>query len=222
MNINYKRKPDNEEMMVTYEFMKHNRNLIIGVLVGIALIIIAFNIYNSSYEENKVIAADKLFEINKFYAESNYEAVISKGAEYIDKYSGYDPAGDILVLMARSYIKQNKTDEAIKILESNSRVSKNKTIRFAVNNLLGGLYMDKWMNDKNPSLAEKAGDYYMKAAYEDRELQLDRTLYYAGHSYVQAGKTDKAKKALKPLYDRSRDLEYKLKEQVKYLYEQID
>jgi predicted negative regulator of RcsB-dependent stress response len=222
MNINYKRKPDNEEMMVTYEFLKNNRNLIVGILVGIALVIIGFNFYNSSYEKSKITAADKLFEISKDFGDNKDDDVISKGLEYVDKYSGLDPAGDILILVARSYIRQNRTDEAIKILESNKNVSSNKTFKFAMYNILGGLYMDKWMTDKNPDLAEKAGDHYMKAAFEDRELHLDRTLYYAGNSYIQAGKNDKAKKALKPLYDRYRDLEYKLKEQVKFLYEQID
>lgn len=222
MNINYKRKPDNEEMMVTYEFLKNNKNLIVGILVGIALVIIGFNFYNSSYEKSKITAADKLFEISKAFGDKNDDTVISKGMEYIDKYSGLDPAGDILILVAKSYMRQNKTDEAIKVLESNQSVSSNKTFKFALNNILGGLYMDKWMTEKNPSLAEKAGDHYMKAAYEDRELHLNRTLYYAGNSYIQAGKTDKAKKALKPLYEKSRDLEYKLKEQVKFLYEQID
>jgi tetratricopeptide (TPR) repeat protein len=222
MNIKYKRKPENEEMMVTYDFFKHHRNMIVGVLVGIAVIIIAVNIYNSSSEKNKVLSADKLFEISREFKNVNDAAVIEKGNEYIDKYSGFDSTGDIVIYVAKSYIRQKRTDEAVKLLENNQRVSKNETFKFAVYNLLGGLYMDKWLTEKKPDMADKAGEYYLKASKSDRELHKDRCLYNAGNSFVQAGKVEKAKTALKPLYENSRDLEYKLREQVKYLYESLD
>jgi tetratricopeptide (TPR) repeat protein len=222
MNIQYKRKPENEEMMAAYDFFKSHKYHIMGILATIALIIIGVNLYKSSSEKNKIVSADKLFEIATLYGEMKDSLVISKGNEYIDKYSGYDSTGDIVIYVARSYIRTKKNDEALKMLESNQRITKNETLRFAFYNILGGLYMDKWMAEKKPELAEKAGDYYSKAAKSDRELLKDRALYDAGNSYAQAGKTDKAKSVLKPLYDRSRDLEYKLREQVKYLYESLD
>lgn len=222
MNIKYKRKPENEEMMVTYDFFKHHKNQIIGILVGIAVIIIAVNLYKSSHEKNKQISADKLFEISRAYKSLNDSTVVEKGKDYIDKFSGFDSTGDIVILVARSYIRMNKTDEAVKVLESNQNVSKNETFKFAVYNLLGGLYMDKWLIEKKPELAGKAGDFYLKASKSDRELNKDRCLYNAGNSYAQSGNVEKAKTTLKPLYERSRDLEYKLREQVKYLYESLD
>ncbi|HAQ62366.1 TPA: hypothetical protein DCR49_10290 [Candidatus Delongbacteria bacterium] len=221
MNIKYKRKPENEEMMVTYDFFKHHRNQIIGLLVGIAVIIIAVNLYRSSSEKNRILSADKLFEISREYKNMNDTAVIEKGNEYIDKYSGFDSTGDIVIFVAKSYIRQKRADEAVKLLESNQRTAKNETFKFAVYNLLGGLYMDKWLSEKKPELAEKAGEYYLKASKSDRELHRDRCLYNAGNSFAQAGKVEKAKTTLKPLYENSRDLEYKLREQVKYLYENL-
>jgi len=222
MNIKYKRKPENEEMMVTYDFFKHHKNQIIYFLAGIAIIIIAVNLYRSSNEKNRLVSADKLFEISKAYRSMNDSTVIEKGTEYIDKYSGFDSTGDIVILVARSNIRLNKTDEAVGILEDNQNISRNETFKFAVYNLLGGLYMDKWLKEKKPELAEKAGDFYLKAAKTDRELHKDLTLYNAGNSYAQSGNVEKAKTTLKPLYERSRDLEYKLREQVKYLYESLD
>ncbi len=222
MNIKYKRKPENEEMMAVYEFFKKYRNHIMSALVIIAVTILAVNFYSSNKLKNEKISADKLFEINKAFQNGEDDTVISKGSEYIDKYSGYDSAGDILILIAKSYMKKNDTDGAVSVLEKNISLTSNETFKFSVLNLLGGLYMDKWLAEKNPDLAEKAGDYYMKAATADRELHKDRTLYYAGNCYLQAGKIEKAKKTLKSLYDRSRDLEYKLREQVKYLYENLD
>jgi tetratricopeptide (TPR) repeat protein len=222
MNIKYKRKPENEEMMVTYDFFKHHKNQIIGVLVGIAVIIIAVNLYKSSHEKNKQISADKLFEISRAYKSMNDSIVVEKGKDYIDKFSGFDSTGDIVILVARSYIRMNKTDEAVKVLESNQNVSKNETFKFAVYNLLGGLYMDKWLIEKKSEFAGKAGDFYVKASKSDRELNKDRSLYNAGNSYAQSGNVEKARNTLKPLYERSRDLEYKLREQVKYLYESLD
>ncbi len=222
MNIKYKRKPENEEMMLVYEFIKKYKNHILSFLASVAIIIVIVNFYNSNKESNILLSADKLFEINKAFNSSDDDAVISKGKQYIDKFSGFDAAGDILIMIARTYMKKNDTDGAISILEKNISLSSNETFKFSVFNLLGGLYMDKWMIEKNPTLAEKAGEYYIKAANSDRGLHKDRTLYLAGNSFVQAGKTEKAKKALKPLYERSRDLEYKLREQVKFLYENID
>ncbi|HXK49280.1 MAG TPA: hypothetical protein PKW56_02350 [Clostridiales bacterium] len=222
MNIKYRRKPENEEMMAVYEFLKKYRNHITAIVVMIAVIIISVNVYASNKEKNKLASADKLFEIQKAFYDGNDDLVISKGPAYIDTFSGFDSAGDILILVARSYMRKNSSDEAIKLLENNRSVTVNETFKFSVNNLLGGLYMDKWLTEKKPELAEKAGEYYMKAAYADRELHRDRTLYYAGNSFIQAGKIEKAKKALKPLYDNSRELEYKLREQVKYLYENLD
>lgn len=222
MNIKYKRKPENEEMMVTYDFFKYHKNQIIGVLVGIAVIIIAVNLYRSSHEKNRQVSADKLFEISRAYKSMNDSTVVEKGKDYIDKFSGFDSTGDIVILVARSYIRMNKIDEAVKVLENNQNITKNETFKFAVYNLLGGLYMDKWLIEKKPELAEKAGDFYSKAAKTDRELHKDRAVYNAGNSYAQSGNVEKAKTTLKPLYDRSRDLEYKLREQVKYLYESLD
>ena len=222
MNIKYRRKPENEEMMAVYEFFRKYKNHIAAVIVIIAVVIISVNLYSSNKEKNKLVAADKLFEIQKAFQIGDDDSVISKGPEYIDKYSGYEPAGDILIMLARSYMRKNNTEEAVRVLENNKSLTKNETFRFSVYNLLGGLYMDKWIAEKKPELAEKAGEYYMKAAYADRELHKERSLYYAGNSFVQAGNIEKAKKALKPLYDNSRELEYKLREQVKYLYENLD
>ncbi|MBU4486930.1 MAG: tetratricopeptide repeat protein [Candidatus Delongbacteria bacterium] len=222
MNIKYRRKPENEEMIATYDFFKHHKNHIIAILAGIAVIIIAVNLYKSSHESNKLLAADKLFEVSKAFNNSDDETVISKGKEYIDKFSGFDSTGDIVILIAKSYIRQNNQSEAIKVLESNQRISGNETFKFSLYNLLGGLYMDKWLIEKKSELADKAGEFYLKAAYTDRELHRDRTLYNAGNCFAQAGKIDKAKSTLKPLYDNSRELEYKLREQVKYLYERLD
>ncbi|MBN2858417.1 MAG: tetratricopeptide repeat protein [Candidatus Delongbacteria bacterium] len=222
MNIEFRRKPDKEEMMVAYDFFKKNMNKIIGTLIVIAALIVGYNLYRSSYESNKVLAAEKMYEISKAYQTYDNDTVISKGEEYIDKFSGYDSTGDIVIFVARAYIRKDNTDQAISILEKNMNTSKNSTFKFSVFNILGGLYMDKWIMEKNPALAEKAGEYYLKAAYSDRGLQKDRTLYNAGNSFVQAGKTDKAKDTLKPLYENSAELEYQLREKVKYLYENID
>jgi len=222
MNIKYRRKPENEEMMAVYEFFKKYRNHITALVVVIAVVIISVNIYSSNKAKNKLISADRLFEIQKAFYNGNDDLVISKGPEYVDKFSGFEPAGDILIMVARSHMRKNDNDKAIKLLESNRSLTANETFRFSVYNLLGGLYMDKWLTEKKPELAEKAGEYYMKAAFADRELHRDRSLYYAGNSFIQAGNIEKAKKALKPLYENSRELEYKLREQVKYLYENLD
>jgi len=222
MNVKYKRKPENEEMMVTYDFFQHHKNQIIGILVGIALIIIAVNLYKSSNEKNRLLAADKLFEINKAYKNSEDSIVVSKGVEYIDKFSGYDSTGDMVILVAKSYIRQNKINEAIDLLEDNQNMSDNETFKFSFYNILGGLYMDKWLIEKKPEIAEKAGELYLKASSADRELHKNRTLYNAGNCFAQAGKIEKAKNTLKPLYENSKELEYKLREQVKYLYESLD
>lgn len=222
MNIEFRRKPDKEEMMVAYDFFKKNMNKIVGVLILIAVLIIGYNLYKSNYESGKVTAAEKMYEISKAYQAYENDTVISKGEEYIDKFSGYDSTGDIVIFVARAYIRQNNTDQAISVLEKNMNTSKNTTFKFSVFNILGGLYMDKWIMEKNPALAEKAGEYYLKAAYSDRGLQKDRTLYNAGNSFVQAGKVEKARETLKPLYENSRDLEYQLREKVRYLYENLD
>lgn len=222
MNIEFRRKPDKEEMMVAYDFFKKNMNKIAGGLILIAALIVGYNLYKSSYESNKVLAAEKMYDISKAYQTNDNETVISKGEEYIDKFSGYDSTGDIVVFVARAHIRQNNTDQAIKVLEDNMNTSDNSTFRFSVFNILGGLYMDKWLMEKNAALAEKAGEYYLKAAYSDRGLQKERTLYHAGNSFAQAGNLQKARETLKPLYENSIDLEYQLREKVKYLYENID
>ena len=222
MNIEFRRKPDKEEVMVAYDFFKKNMNKIVGTIVVIAALIIAYSLYTSSYESNKVLAAEKMYEISKAYQSYENDTVISKGEDYISKFSGFDSTGDIVIFVARAYIRKDNTDQAISILEKNINASKNSTFKFSVFNILGGLYMDKWIMEKNPALAEKAGEYYLKASYADRGLQKERTLDNAGNSFVQAGDAEKAKETLKPLYENSRDLEYQLREKVKYLYENLD
>ena len=123
MNIEFRRKPDKEEAMLAYDFFKKNMNRIIGILAGIAVIIIIFNLYQSNYEKNKILAADKLFEIRTAYQKMDDEKVLLKGIEYIDKFSAYDSTGDILIFVAKTHIRQNNTDQAISILEKNQNLS---------------------------------------------------------------------------------------------------
>ncbi|MFO7810966.1 MAG: hypothetical protein R6V47_06310 [Candidatus Delongbacteria bacterium] len=222
MNIEFRRKPDKEEMAATYEFFRKHKNKIIAFLIAIALIIIISSIYRSNYESNRITAADKLFEIRTAYNSSNYEQVINRGNEYIKKYSGYDSTGDILILVAKSYIRQNNTDQAVAILEDNKDLTDNPIFKYSVHNHLASLYMDKWLIEKDPEMAKKSGDHYLKAAESDRELHKERNLYKAAQSFTQAGNITKAKNILTPLYQNLQDLEYNLREEVKYLYENIE
>lgn len=222
MAIDFKRHAENEEMEKTFDFLQKNKNMIFAIIASIAVIVILVNFYNSNIAKTKLIASDKLYEVNEAYQNKDYAKVIELGPNYIEKYSGYGAAGDIMVITAQSYIKEGKVDEALSLLENNmGSNSIYGPVKFAANNILGGLYIDKWSETKNSEFAEKAGKYYSSAAIADDGFHKDKNLYLAADSYTKAGNTNKAKELLKPLYE-SKDVDYQLKQKIKFLYEGLN
>ncbi|NOR45215.1 MAG: hypothetical protein GQ534_06465 [Candidatus Delongbacteria bacterium] len=223
MAIDFKRHAENEEMEKTFDFLQKNKNMIFTLIASIAVIIILVNLYKSNEVKTKVIASDKLYEVNKAFQDKEYAKVIELGPNYLEKYSGYGAAGDIMIITAQAFIREGKTDEAISLLEKNmgSNTVHGPT-EFAANNILGGLYMDKWFETKDSKLAEKAGKYYNNAAIADNGFHKNKGLYLAANSYSKAGNTAKAKELLKPLYENDKDVDYQLKQKIKFLYEGLD
>ncbi len=222
MNIQFRRKPDKEEAALAYNFIKEHKNLITSFLIAVAAIIIFVNIFRSNYEAKRILAADKLFEINLAFNNGDDRAVISNAPSYIKKFSSFDQAADILLILVMSYIRENNPDQAISTLERNLNISKNSVFKFSAYSILGGLYMDKWLIEEDPALAEKAGNYYIKASKSDSRFDDFRILYKAGNSFAEAGNIERAKEILKPLYDNSQTIDPGLRDQIKFLYENID
>ncbi|MDA3838849.1 MAG: hypothetical protein PF574_07705 [Candidatus Delongbacteria bacterium] len=223
MAIDFKRKAENEEMEKTFDFLQKNKNMIYTLIASIAVIIILVNVYKSNEAKTKVIASDKLYEINKAFQDKEYVKVIELGPNYLEKYSGYGAAGDIMIITAQAFVKEGKSDKAISLLEKHmgSNTVYGPT-EFAANNILGGLYMDKWLETKDSKLADKAGKYYNNAAISDDGFHKDKSLYLAADSYSKAGNITKAKELLKPLYENSKDIDYQLKQKINFLYEGLD
>ncbi|MDA3886275.1 MAG: tetratricopeptide repeat protein [Candidatus Delongbacteria bacterium] len=223
MAIDFKRKAENEEMGKTFDFLQKNKNMIYTLIASIAVIVIVVNFYQSNVAKTKIIASDKLYEVNNAFQEKEYAKVIELGPNYIEKYSGYGAAGDIMVITAQAFVREGKTDEAISLLEKNmGSNSVHGPIEFAANNILGGLYIDKWFETNDSKLAEKAGKYYNNAAIVDNGFHKDRALYLAADSYSKAGNITKAKELLKPLYENNRDIDYQLQQKIVFLYEGLD
>lgn len=223
MAIDFKRKAENEEMEKTFDFLQKNKNIIYTLIASIAVIIIVINFYQSNVSKTKLIASDKLYEVNKAFQDKEYAKVIELGPNYLEKYSGYGAAGDIMIITAQAFISEGKIDEAISLLEKNmgSNTVHGPT-KFAANNILGGLYMDKWFEAKDSKFAEKAGKYYNDAAIADNGFHKNKGLYLAADSYSKSGNTIKAKELLKPLYENNKDVDYQLKQKIIFLYEGLD
>ncbi|MBN2789040.1 MAG: hypothetical protein JXR69_02480 [Candidatus Delongbacteria bacterium] len=222
MSIDFKRKAQNEEMGKTYEFMLKNKNLLLVLVASVAVLIIIMNLYKSNVAKTTAIAADKLYEVSKAFQDKDYAKVIELGPGYVEKYSGYGSAGDILIITSQALLKEGKVDEAKEILEKNLGSYKDfGPIEFAANNILGGIYLDKWSESKDPKMAEKSAKYYYKAAIADNGFHKDKSLYLSADSYVKAGNITKAKELLKPLYE-DKEVEYQLKQQIKFLYEGLN
>lgn len=222
MAIDFKRKPENEEMEKTFDFIQQNKNMIFVIIASVAVIVILINFYNSNKANTKLIVADKLYEVNKAYMDKDYAKVIELGPNYLDKYSGYSSAGDIMIITAQAYLKEGKVEEALTLLENNMGSNTiHGPIKYSANNILGGIYIDKWAETKDLKFAEKAGKYYNAAAIADDGFHKDKSQYLAADSYTKAGNITKAKELLKPLYE-NKDVDYQLKQQIKFLYEGLD
>ncbi len=223
MSINYKRHTENEEMAKTFDYLQKNKNLIYTIIASIAVIIILANWYSSNEAKTKVIASDKLYAVNKAFNDKDYAKVIEIGPDYLEKYSGYGPAGDIMIITSQAYIKEGKVDEALSLLEDNmgSNTIYGPT-EFAANSILAGLYIDKWFDSKDTKFAETAGKHYHKAALADNGYHKDKSLYLAADSYSKAGNIAKAKELLKPLYENDKDIDYQLKRKIVFLYEGLN
>lgn len=222
MAIDFKRKAENEEMSKAFDFIQKNKNMIFTIIASIAVIVIVVNLYSSNKVKTKSIVADKLYEVSKAYTDKDYAKVIELGPDFVGKYSGYSSAGDIMIITAQAFLKEGKIDEAKSFLENNiGSNSDYGPIKFAANNILGGIYIDKWSKTKDVKFAEKAGKYYNAAALADNGFHKDKSLYLAADSFTKAGNIKKAKELLKPLYE-DKDVDYQLKQQIKFLYEGLD
>ncbi len=172
------------------DFFEKNRNVIIGVVAGIILLVAGFfgyRYYQSSQDET---AQNELFPaIYKLEADSLKQALNGAGANpgllsVADNY-GSTNAGNLANFYAGvALLKQGKNDEAIERLKDFS--SSDLLVQARAYCLIGDAYMEK------KSFSE-AADYYEKAAdYKSNKFFSPAYMTKLAVAYEQAKQNDKA------------------------------
>jgi len=211
-----------EDMSKIYEFFNKNKNLIFAVIVIVALGIVGYNYYESNVVKQEKLAAEALFTLKNEYADKKYDEVITKGLEQSKEFSSNKEAGNILLYVAKAYIQTDQKEFALKTLqECVKNYGSNDLIGYNCNYIMGGLYIDQWLEKKDNSLALLAASLYEKAGNSNNKIFKETCTFLAADSYFKAGDNDKAKTLIKPLFDKGTKLEYKLRNKVKELYNKV-
>ncbi|QJW91980.1 tetratricopeptide repeat protein [Spirosoma taeanense] len=172
------------------DFFQQNRNIVLGVLGGIALIIVGFFGYRAYVSSQDDTAQAELFpSVYQLEADSLKKALNGDGRTpgllaVADNYGSTD-AGNLAEFYAGvGLLKQGKYDEAIDHLKDFS--SSDLLVQARAYALIGDAYMEK------KSFAE-AADYYQKAAdYKPNKFFTPGYLLKQAVAYAQAKQNDKA------------------------------
>ena len=172
------------------DFFQENRNVIIGVVVGLVVLVGAFfgyRYYTSTQDEE---AQNQLFQpVYQFEADSVKQALNGSGAtpgllSVADNY-GSTNAGNLAEFYTGvALLKQGKYDEAIEHLKGFS--SSDLLVQGRAYALIGDAYMEK-------KSVEEAIDYYKKAVdYKPNKYFTPGYMTKLAIAYEQAKQNDKA------------------------------
>lgn len=172
------------------DFFQENRNVVIGVVVGLVVLVGAFfgyRYYASTQDEE---AQNQLFQpVYQFEADSLKQALNGSGAtpgllSVADNY-GSTNAGNLAEFYAGvALLKQGKYDEAIEHLKGFS--SSDLLVQGRTYALIGDAYMEK-------KSVEDAIDYYKKAVdYKPNKFFTPGYMTKLAVAYEQAKQNDKA------------------------------
>ena len=172
------------------DFFQQNRNIVLGVVGGIVLLIAGFFGYRAHVSSQDETAQVELFpSVYQLEADSLKKSLNGDGRTpgllaVADSY-GSTPGGSIANFYAGSaLLKQGKYDEAIDHLKNFS--SSDLLVQARAYALIGDAYMEKKSYDE-------AADYYWKAAdYKSNKFFTPAYLMKLAVAYEQAKQNDKA------------------------------
>lgn len=172
------------------DFFEQNRNIVLGVLGGIVLLVVGFFGYRYYVSSQDETAQVELFpSVYQLEADSLKKSLNGDGKtpgmlSVADNY-GSTPAGNLAEFYAGiTLLKQGKYDDAIERLKSFS--SSDLLVQGRAYALTGDAYMEKKSFDE-------AADYYRKAAdYKPNKFFTPGYLMKLAVAYEQAKQNDKA------------------------------
>ncbi|TAE31519.1 MAG: tetratricopeptide repeat protein [Cytophagales bacterium] len=145
------------------DFFEKNRNIVLGAVGGVVLLVAGFFGYRYYQSEQNSTAQNELFPaVYKLEADSTKQALNGQGANpgllaIADNY-GSTHAGNLAHFYAGiALLKQGKNDEAIEQLEDFS--SSDLLVQARAYALIGDAYMEKKSFDEAASYYQKAADY---------------------------------------------------------------
>ena len=100
------------------EYVKERRQLFIGALVGVALVVALVNLLIGQQEKAKLEADQLLGEILIAEEESRSQEVVDLGQRLIDEYAGTRAAGQGVLIVANRYYAQQRYQDARRLYQS--------------------------------------------------------------------------------------------------------
>ena len=172
------------------DFFQQNRNIVLGVVGGIVLLVVGFFAYQAYVSSQDSTAQAELFSsVYQVEADSLKKALNGDGKTpgllAVEDNYGATPAGNLASFYAgAALLKQGKYDEAIDHLKDFS--SSDLLVQARAYALVGDAYMEKKSYDE-------AADYYQKAAdYKPNKYFTPAYLMKLAIAYEQAKQNDKA------------------------------
>jgi len=190
-----------QQVDTTTDWFEKNKNLVLGLLAGIILVLGAYFIYKFFVQEPKreaakaaIYKAEQQFERDSFaLALENPGGGFEGLLDIIDNYSGTPTANLAKLYAGISYLNLGRYDDAISYLESHSPSGDYSPI--IMNGNLGDAYSEQ-------GDFTKAESYYEKAASSGEDALLTPYyLYKLGLLAKKNGNTSKAMNAFKRIKD---------------------
>ena len=189
-----------EQLGRTEQFIESNKNLVLGVLVGLIVVVAAIFGYRYYIGQQNEIAQSNLFQaIYYFEADSLSLALNGDGndlgfLDIIDEYGSTDAANLASYYAGVCFLKQGQYADAVDYLESFS--SDDLLIQAKAYSLIGDAHMEL-------SMFDDAADYYNKAAnYKSNGQFSPDYLLKAGLAYEKSSDLQSAKEAYDEIVEK--------------------
>ena len=173
------------------KFVEENKNIIIGAVFAIVLVIAGYMAYNDYYlAPLQKEATNELFNAKQYFEKGSYDTALKGDGQYLglldiaDDYSMTKSGNVANYYAGLSYLKLGKFDDAINYLEKFS--SDDKMVGSVANGAIGDAFVG--LNQLDDAL-----DYYVKASNaNENEFTTPLYLLKAGNTAMELKNYSKA------------------------------
>ncbi|MFA6235761.1 MAG: tetratricopeptide repeat protein [Bacteriovorax sp.] len=180
-----------------------NKNALIAIMVALLVAVIGFGLYSTMADKSKTASNSKIYAFEstslKDWNEKSEPKVLVEGIKNLHKevgnYSGLIP---VVLKASDALIEHNHLNEALEVLTTGQKASKNDYANYFILNRLAVVYEDLGNDKMAIETLEKMNNQSVKIFEGKNYLDL-------GRLYLKSGNKEKAKTSFNFVVEKAKD-----------------